>query len=102
MKRTISLVIGIFISFLMMFSSVAMADGIKVTTPTAQSEVTTSEVVEVTPKETNQASVSQPKASDWLEDKDKLDKKNPKACTLICSNGLKGYSAQGLCVPCYY
>ncbi len=99
MKRTISLVIGIFISFLMMFSSVAMADELKVATPTTPSEVTTSEVVKVTPKETNQASVAQPKASDIL-DKTKMNPIKLNGCNVPCPGGAAGYISHGVCVPC--
>ncbi|MCP6761341.1 MAG: hypothetical protein NHB32_21990 [Fischerella sp. CENA71] len=100
MKRTISLVTGIFISFLMMFSSVAMADEIKVATPVTTSEVTTSKVVKVTPTEKSQPSISQPKASDFL-DKGKLNpfKLKPE-CNVPCPGGAAGYISQGFCVPC--
>ncbi len=99
MKRTISLVFGIFISFLMMFSSVAMADEMKVSTQTTPTELNKSEVVKVTPKETNQASVSQPKASDFLKT-GKLDKLKQKGCMVPCPGGAGGYMLDGICVPC--
>ncbi|MGJ5672680.1 MAG: hypothetical protein ACR9NN_03520 [Nostochopsis sp.] len=99
MKHTISLVIGTALSFLMMFSSVAIADQMTVATSKIPSEVTKSEVVKVTPKATTQASASQPKASDFL-DKGKLGKLNQKGCAVHCPGGYRGYMSFGLCVPC--
>ncbi|RAM48800.1 MAG: hypothetical protein C6Y22_25880 [Hapalosiphonaceae cyanobacterium JJU2] len=100
MKRTISLVIGIVLSFMMMFSSVAMADELQVATPTTPSEVTTSEVVQVTPTETSQASVSQPKASDIVDKGNLKPIKLKPQCNVPCPGGAAGYISQGFCVPC--
>ncbi|BAZ67030.1 MAG: hypothetical protein KME28_15145 [Pelatocladus maniniholoensis HA4357-MV3] len=100
MKRTISLVIGIFISFLMMFSSVAMADEMKVATPVTPSELTKSEVVKVTPTETKQTSVSQPKASDIVDKGEMNPIKLKPECNVPCPGGAGGYISYGYCIPC--
>ncbi|MBD2434434.1 MULTISPECIES: hypothetical protein [Fischerella] len=102
MKRQISLIIAFALSFLMMFSPVAMADEVKGQTSVTTSELTKSEVIKVTPTEKKEAdaTVAQPKASDFV-DKGKLNpfKLRPE-CNVQCEGGAIGYMRGNLCMPC--
>ncbi|WP_315788993.1 hypothetical protein [Fischerella sp. JS2] len=101
MKRQISLIIAFVLSFLMMFSPVAMADEVKGQTSVTTSELTKSEVVKVTPVEKNEAdaAVAQPKASDFL-DKGELNPMKLDGCMVPCPGGFSGYMRGDMCIPC--
>jgi hypothetical protein len=101
MKRRISLIIAFALSFLMMFSPVAMADEVKGQTSVTTSELTKSEVVKVTPTKQNKADapVAQPKASDFV-DKGELNPIKINACMVPCPGGAPGYMVRDMCIPC--
>jgi hypothetical protein len=102
MKRQISLIIAFALSFLMMFSPVAMADEVKGQTSVTTSELTKSEVIKVTPAQKNEAdaTVAQPKASDFV-DKGKLNPIKLKPfCNVTCPGGAPGYMSGQYCLPC--
>ncbi len=103
MKRRISLVIALVLSFLMMFTPIAQAQETKVQITVPISELADIEVVKAPLAETNQADSPPPQTKvkvQILEERkgDRVQFRPP--CTFRCSNGAAGYSSGDLCVPC--
>lgn len=100
MKRTISLVIALTLSFVMMFSSIAKAEEIKVP---ISLEPTKLEAVKVPAAKTNKADalLAQAKASDRvLEEGEQTSVRPTQNCSFMCSNGRPGNFKDGFCDPC--
>jgi hypothetical protein len=104
MKRRISLVIAFALSFLMMFSSIAMAGEIKVQIPGSTSESDKLEIIiKVPPVETNKADSPplQEKVSVQVLEVGEPDPIRSKPdCSIMCSNGAPGFLSRTTCVPC--
>lgn len=108
MKRRISLVIALALSFLIMFGSIALAEEINAQIPLPPSEPTKLEVVKVSSAQTNQVDSPQPQAKvnsqvlpQTKQMKDDVHFR-PASCTLECRDGRLGYwDVDGLrCIPC--
>jgi hypothetical protein len=101
MKRKISLVIAFALSFLMMFGSIAQAQGTEVQMTVPISESADIEVVKVPLAETNQADSPPPQIKvkvRILEEGE--EKRRSQDCSFMCSSGAKGYFLGGTCVDC--
>ncbi|HAX80430.1 MAG TPA: hypothetical protein DCY88_32490 [Cyanobacteria bacterium UBA11372] len=103
MKRTISQVIALTVSFVMMFSSIAKAEEIKVPISVSALEPTKLEVVKFLAAKTNKTDclLAQAKASGVLQGKQMGDGVEPQTCNKPCPpDGRLGYYIGQVCVPC--
>ena len=104
MKRRISLVLALTLSFLMMFGSIAKAEEIKVPISVSTSETTKLEVVKNPVAKTNQADSPPPQtqaSEQVLEEVKQVGNGviKPQLCPILCS-GRPGYWNGSLCVVC--
>lgn len=104
MKRTISLVIALTVSFVMMFSSIAQAEEIKEPISVSTLEPTKLEMVQAPTVKTNKADCPLAQAKDRdrvLEVGKQVSSDIPSSlCNVICSGGYPGYWSGPVCVPC--
>ncbi|MBE9228953.1 hypothetical protein IQ264_26430 [Phormidium sp. LEGE 05292] len=106
MKRKISLLLALTLSFLMMFGSIAKAEEIKVPISVSTSESTKLEVVKNPVAKTNEADCPPPQAQaseQVLEEVKQVGNgiTKPLQCTLPCPpSGRLGYWNGYLCVIC--
>jgi hypothetical protein len=103
-KRTISLVIALTISFVMMFGSIAKTEEIKVPISVSALKPTKLEAVKAPAAKTNKTNSPPPevKASALvLEERKQVgDRIEPQWCNVTCPNGKRGYWDGLICVTC--
>lgn len=104
MKRRISFIFALTVSFLVIFSSIAKAEEIKVPVLVSTLEPIQLEAVKAPAVKTNKADYLLPQAkvsTQVLEQKKQVDDGvRIQSCTFMCSDGRPGYIKNQLCTPC--